>query len=101
MAADRLPHAGRLRELFEETTPELKAANIRAEAEQSLTSLTERYYREAAVVLAPTPPGLWTNLPQEERVQRMIDKFTSDQRRVIESKPTLLDNGPLPGAVKP
>jgi hypothetical protein len=101
MAADRLPHTGRLRELFEETTPELKAANIQAEADQSLTSLTERYYREAAAVLAPTPPGLWTNLPQEERVQRMIDRFTSDQRRVTESKPTLLDDGPLPGAVKP
>ena len=94
VAASRLLPASRTRDRFEETTPELKAANIQAEADEGLVHFTDRYHREAAAVLALSPPGLWTNLPQEERVQHMIDKFTADRKRVIESKPALLDARP-------
>jgi hypothetical protein len=79
----------RTEDLFEESTAEGKAANIQTLANEWRVTAIDMAYGDIVHSLESRPPEKGGNVPEAERVQRLLDKFHHTRDQLIAAQPEL------------
>jgi hypothetical protein len=79
----------RTADLFEESTAEAKAANIQVLASEWRVTSIDMVYRDIIDTLEIRPPEKGGDVPETERVQRLIDKFHHTRDQLVAAQPEL------------
>ena len=88
LATDLAARSG-TQDLFEEKTAQQKAANIQQLANEWRVTATDMAYGDIVHSLELRPPEKGGNVPEAERVERLVDKFRHTRDQLIAVQPEL------------
>jgi hypothetical protein len=80
---------GGTQDLFEEKTTEQKAAHVQQLAIEWRVLATDMAYGDIVHSLEARPPEKGGNVPEAERIQRLLDKFNHTRDQLVAAQPEL------------